>query len=218
SAGFSEPFFAAAGTAPQAISSIDVVGSRRGVVISWKATLAGDEIVIRRDDLSPKAASTPVFLTLPPDAAGSQVVDGTAALRTSYRYTAEVRREVTIGNRHLVLRSAPSPAVTYVLRDVYPPPMPTDLTAAVFPLRSGKAGMGVDLIWQPVEDAGLKGYVVYRSSGEGPRERLTKVPVTVPAYHDEVSAVGRWTYSVSSIDTRGNESATTSTVVEVPAQ
>jgi hypothetical protein len=217
-AGYSEPFFTASGGAPGVISRISVDGSRLGVVISWGSVVDHGEVVIRRDTLPQKPKSEPVFLAFPADAEGSQLLDTSAVPETAYRYTAEIRRDLEIGGRKFVVHSEPSESVTYVLHEVYPPPVPTDLSAAVFPLKND-AAVGVDLIWQPVQDARLKGYIVYRMGADGVRVRVAKEPVGVPAFHDEVGLrQGRVTYSVSAIDVKGNESGVVSTTVDVAAQ
>ena len=70
------------------------------------------------------------------------------------------------------------------------------------------------MIWQPVQDAKLKGYVVYRQVHDEKRVVVTKEPVAVPAFHDELHGIqGSVTYSVSAIDAKGNESGVVTTVV-----
>jgi hypothetical protein len=104
-----------------------------------------------------------------------------------------------------------------VLRDTFPPPVPTDLNAAAF---ASQGVQSVDLIWQPVEDPGLHGYVVYRevldaAGAAGPRLRLTAGPLGLPAFHDQGVAVGRYRYEVTAVDMKGNESAAVTVDVDV---
>ena len=216
SAGYSAPFCTASGSAPGAIPTISVEGSRLGVVISWTPVEHDEDVVIRRETLPQKPKAEPTILALPPEAHGSQVLDTSAVPETEYRYTAEVRREELVAGRKVLVRSELSSPVTYTLHSVYPPPVPTDLSGAVFPLKrdDASAGVGVDLIWQPVQDAKLKGYVVYRQVHDEKRVVVTKEPVAVPAFHDELHGIqGSVTYSVSAIDAKGNESGVVTTVV-----
>ena len=181
--------------------------------------------------------STPGVLWLqaaPGDRAASATLDASGSEGVPYRYVAVRRDTVQVGGRTLEWRSAPSAAATATWRDVYPPPTPTGLTAlgyAVPPSEtgappqaslSGPTGVfAVDLIWQPVGDPRLAGYLVYRqtltATGEptGPRQRLTAEPVPTPGFHDATAqAAARYRYSVTAIDPKGNESSAIETVTE----
>ena len=79
------------------------------------------------------------------------------------------------------------------------------------------------MIWQPVDDAGLGGYNVYRQALDakgaavGARQRLNSVPVKLPGYHDALSAAmsgTRYRYSVTAVDAKGNESGACETTLE----
>ena len=218
-AGFSDAVYAAGGAAPAAVEGLAAQGSRRGVVVSWKP-VAGDGSVVAlwREELAPKPVeargktkdSAVVWLGAEGEAArndAGMMLDTSAAEGEPYRYIAERRRTVQLGGRALEMKSDASVGVVYVLHDVYPPPVPTDLSGAAFADASGKAA--VDLIWQPVEDAELSGYNVYRDG-----KKLNGEPVRLPAFHDVVPGAGRYRYSVTAVDAKGNESAAVMTVVE----
>jgi hypothetical protein len=223
-AGFSDAVYAAGGAAPTTVEGLTAQGSRLGVVVSWKP-VAGDESVValRREELAPKPVDAKgkktdsvVWLGVEGEAAkvdGGMVLDSNAATDESYRYVAERRRTVQLGGRSLEMRSELSIGVVYVLHDVYPPPVPTDLSGAAFADASGRTA--VDLIWQPVEDAGLSGYNVYRAAAEdaGRGKKLNGEAVKLPAFHDVLPGVGRYKYSVTAVDAKGNESAAVVTVV-----
>ena len=89
--------------------------------------------------------------------------------------------------------------------DVFPPAVPASLQA-VF---SGPGQQPfVDLVWAPVTDADLAGYNVYRREDSGPLIKLNAELVKPPAYRDAKVAAGKhYSYSVSAVDLRGNESA-----------
>jgi fibronectin type 3 domain-containing protein len=89
--------------------------------------------------------------------------------------------------------------------DVFPPAVPSGLQA-VF------SGPGqspfIDLVWAPVTDSDLAGYNVYRHEDDSEAVKVNSEPLKTPSYRDDhVSAGKRYLYSVTSIDSRGNESA-----------
>ncbi len=92
-----------------------------------------------------------------------------------------------------------------VAHDVFPPYVPGGLQAAY----SGEGQKPfIDLIWAPVTNADLAGYNVYRvGSKRVPQSKLNSEPVKSPSYRDNAVASGKtYTYSVSAVDVRGNES------------
>lgn len=98
-----------------------------------------------------------------------------------------------------------SAEITVFAHDVFPPATPTGLQA-VF------SGPGqkpfIDLVWAPDTDADLAGYNVYRSEPGGEPLKLNPEPVKSPAFRDVAVLPGHeYTYSVSAIDIRGNESS-----------
>ncbi len=97
-----------------------------------------------------------------------------------------------------------TPEVRIVAHDIFPPSVPAGLQAVY-------SGVGqkpfIDLIWAPVTAADLAGYNVYRSQSVGPAVKLNAEPVKSPSYRDfEVAAGQTYTYAVSAVDVRGNES------------
>jgi len=90
--------------------------------------------------------------------------------------------------------------------------VPTDLTAAA-------TGLTVDLIWQPVDDPSLAGYNIYRqpANSTAAPTRLNATPIDVPGYHDAIPAppAAAYTYTVTSVDTKGNESGPCITAVRI---
>jgi hypothetical protein len=143
-------------------------------------------------------------------------LDDTALADEPYRYTAERRRSVQVGGRTMEMQSEVSAPVEFTLQDVYPPPAPTDLNAASF----ANPKLTVDLIWQPVDTPHLAGYNVYRETLDGKdaatgvKTRLNQAPVPAPGFHDVTAVAGqRYRYSVTAVDTKGNESEPTVTVL-----
>ena len=221
SAGFSEAGYTTAGQAPAMVQGLSARGSRLGVVLAWGP--AGQDtgtLYIRRQDIADRSAKGAAGLLLRFDPAsgarGERLLDTSAAEDVPYRYSGYREQRLTVGGRALVVRSDESAPVEFTLRDVFPPPAPTDVTAAALTGENG--GYSVDLIWQPVDDPELVGYNVYREAlGEaaGPREKLTATPVAQPAFHDATAQAGvgyRWT--VTAVDHKGNESAGATVVLE----
>jgi hypothetical protein len=69
----------------------------------------------------------------------------------------------------------------------------------------------IDLIWAPVTNADLAGYSVYRAETNGAAVgqpvKLNSGLVQSPSYRDSAVTSGKtYSYSVSALDVRGNES------------
>jgi len=110
-----------------------------------------------------------------------------------------------------------TPEVTVVAHDVFPPATPGGLEA-------GFSGPGqkpfIDLVWTPDTDADLAGYNVYRSEDASESMKMNTDLVKSPAFRDTAVFPGHeYTYSISAVDARGNESAHSQSATEkVPAQ
>lgn len=248
SAGPSAPAFTAAGPTVAPVDDLRAEGSRLGVVLNWSASLRPGDVLLRREDLAPApptphknkdivSPATPRVVWLqahaPSDNATPQTrtLDTTALPDTPYRYSAQRRLALQLGDHSLELRSALSPPITFTLREIYPPPAPTGLNAVGF-FATEATGMppafAVDLIWQPVDEtgllAGLAGYNVYReplnAKGDttSSRSRLNTAPLSRPAFHDTTAnPATRYRYSVTAIDTKGNESRAITVLLEPSA-
>jgi hypothetical protein len=175
----------------------------------------------------PSAKQDVVWMSATPtadDRLQNQSLDASAVLGVPYQYRAARRETVKLGGRTLELRSELSEPASITLQAAYAPAAPTGLVAAAFGNASSPgvaATFAVDLVWQPVDDADVAGYNVYRervdASGavQGSRERLTASPAREPGFHDATAkASERYRYSVTALDTHGNESAAVTTVLE----
>jgi fibronectin type 3 domain-containing protein len=87
-----------------------------------------------------------------------------------------------------------------VARDVFPPAVPTALTAIT--------GVNtVDLAWNRNLEADFKGYHVYRALEDGPFTRIAEL-LPAAAYSDgKLESGKRYRYVVTAVDVNGNESA-----------
>jgi predicted small lipoprotein YifL len=97
-----------------------------------------------------------------------------------------------------------SPQVRVVAHDIFPPSVPSGLQAVY----SGEGQKPfIDLIWAPVPSADLAGYNVYRSEGEAAPIKMNSDLVKTPSYRDMAVSAGKtYTYFVSAVDARNNES------------
>jgi hypothetical protein len=153
----------------------------------------------------------------PADTGGT--IDHTAQAGETYRYTAQRVRSISLNGHTLEMHSAASPPVTVVMRNTFPPHVPSGLEAV--PGGATAADRSIDLSWTPDIDADLAGYIVYRQEVDekgivaGTATRLNLTPVAGPAYRDQTAMAGhRYAYRVSAVDTAGNESAPSAEVQE----
>ncbi len=232
-AGLSEAAYTASGKAPPPVEDLAAQGVRAGVLLQWTPVAGGGEVLLERTEMAATASistdklraadavakkrpgvhfgnrrSDVVWLQAEPGNTGAaKTLDGAAEPGVRYRYAAYRREVVRLGGRTEELRSAPSAAVEIAWQNVYPPATPQGVTAVGY---SAATGYAVDLIWQPVDDARLAGYVVYRraAGATGERVRLTPQPLRTPAFHDASAQPGiGYRYEVTAIDAAGNESA-----------
>ncbi|HEX5412134.1 MAG TPA: hypothetical protein VFZ27_09745 [Terriglobia bacterium] len=125
-------------------------------------------------------------------------------------YYFRVSALTTVGNE--TAESQPSAPVSITPRDIFPPPVPSGLTAV------NSAG-AVDLLWNASSGSDLAGYNVYRSAADGPFERINKGTAPTPIYHDASVLPGHaYQYAVTAVDHTGNESEKSqSASVSVPS-
>jgi hypothetical protein len=107
-----------------------------------------------------------------------------------------------------------SPPTSVFARDVFPPAVPAGLQAVA-------SGVGqkafIDLAWTPSTESDLVGYNVFRrGQPTAVWVRLNPELVTTPTFRDEKIAPGnQYTYSVTAVDVRGNESARSEPATEL---
>jgi hypothetical protein len=232
SAGPSNQAFTASGPAPAPVQNLQAEGSRLGIILHW--TPSPGEIVLRRDDLATPtttkthAAPSTVWLqTNDSNGSKSHTLDTAVLPDTPYRYLAQRRATLQLAGHSIEIRGELSNPADFTLLRIYPPPAPTGLTAAGF-FAGTPPAFAVDLVWQPVNEAGLitplAGYTVYREilneSGQStvPRSQLNASPVLQPAFHDTTgSPSAAYRYTVTAIDTKGNQSPAASVVLQPSA-
>jgi hypothetical protein len=227
SEGDSAAAYAVAGTAPAPITGLSAAPRRTGIVLSWQGTETPAGIVRfdrtristspshpeQKEGSSFMARKTPeepaeqvLRVSESPSDRRFSVIDVSAHTSCSYRYVAQRIEQVTLGNHELEIASSPSAPIETEYRDIFPPPVPTGLVSA-----ADSTSRAIDLNWTPDVDPGLAGYIVYRrpAGSNQPPERISPAgkPVQASSWSDTTALSGqRYAYSVSAIDTSGNES------------
>src|SRR6266478_5061775 len=158
--------------------------------------------IYRRDESSGKdaiAGEVPLGQPGP-----GHFTDSTFEWEKTYLYRITAVSIVKRSDSEVQVEGDDTPPVRVIAHDVFPPSVPAGLQAAY----SGEGQTPfIDLIWAPVMNADLAGYNVYRSDGNGRAVKLNSELVKSPSYRDSAVASGKtYTYSVSAVDVRGNES------------
>lgn len=208
---------------PPASFAADVTA--QGVALSWEgpaeeqhtANIQHAYRVYRREVGSPKD----VLVDEAPlrEAGPVRFVDSTIEWEKTFIYRAVVVTLVNLGFHPCPNAAGTGPdcaetrevegdytaEIRVTVHDTYPPAVPAGLQAVY----SGEGQKPfIDLIWAPVTDADLAGYNVFRREAGGKPIKVNTDVVKTPAFRDStVSDSKTYTYSVSSVDIRGNESA-----------
>jgi len=191
-----------------------------GVTLTWTGTAEAQNLaanstgpslqhryrIYRREQSSGKDAIAGEVPLGPPGTAN--FTDGTLEWEKTYLYRITAVNIIKRADSELQIEGDDTPPVRVVAHDIFPPSVPSGLQAAY----SGEGQKPfIDLIWAPVSNADLAGYNVYRSNGKGTSGeqpvKLNSDLVKPPSYRDNaVSAGNIYTYFVSAVDVRGNES------------
>jgi len=185
-----------------------------GVVLTWTSAGESQNVpnlqhryrVYRRDESSGKDAiagevPVPIATTEPGPV---RFTDSSFEWEKTYLYRITAVTVIKRPDSEVQVEGDDTSSVRVIAHDVFPPTVPTGLQAAY----SGEGQKPfVDLIWAPVTSADLAGYNVYRSEENGAIIKLNSDLVQSPSYRDSAVASGKtYTYSVSAVDLRGNES------------
>ena len=241
SAGKSNPAFTASGAPPTPVSNLHAEGMRSGILLQWTRDSSTTDILLHRIALAPKPAPTTVKsrgplpstpksddLWLNANSQQARTLDTSVTASMPYRYTAQRRVLLTFDRHPVELRSDSSPSIDFTLHPKYAPATPTGLEATGF-LPPDGSHFAVDLIWQPISDAGitdalaapLTGYNVYREilGSKVARTLLTAKPTPQPSFHDATAEPSaRYRYSVTAVDGNGNESKSITFTLEPSPQ
>jgi hypothetical protein len=228
SAGLSNVAYSAAGEAPPAVLDLDATVTNEGVLLHWavlESNTGPETFRIHRTmlDTAPAKKTSPLggndvptsmtLLVTPKDGKDrGNALDSSAVFGHRYEYWIERLIHDVVGGKPLEIVSGPSNKIRVNAKDVFPP-KPPEALAAVAVADQG----AIDLSWSPNTEADLAGYVVYRGEAGGSAERisLANAPVIAPTYRDATAQAGHtYRYSVSAVDTSGNESARSAEATE----
>ncbi len=188
-----------------------------GVVLTWTSAGESQNVpgvqhryrIYRSDESSGKdaiAGEVPLAESGP-----AHFTDSSFEWEKTYLYRVTAVSIVKRPDGEVQIEGDDSAPVRVLAHDVFPPSVPAGLQAAY----SGEGQKPfIDLIWAPVTDADLAGYNVYRSESSeakgvevGMTVKLNSELVKSPSYRDTAVASGKtYTYAVSAVDVRGNES------------
>jgi len=156
----------------------------QGVQVTWRESGDVQFRVYRKADQDKKP-------TLLATVAGQSYVDPTSEYGKTYEYSVQAV--------HDKVESDTAGPAAITPRDIFPPRVPTGLTAS--------AGVGaVELAWDRNTESDFKEYRVYRSEG-GASFSVVAQGLEAPAYSDRVVESGkRYRYQVTAVDQMGNAS------------
>jgi hypothetical protein len=143
-----------------------------------------------------------------PGRVSDRTLDKSIRFGRTYEYRAQRVARVSVDSKTVELEGPLCDPVRVEAIDVFPPAVPTGL-AAVATAADSNAGPSIDLSWQPISEADLAGYAVYRREGDAEWKRISPPkPVVGPGFHDpQVQPGHTYRYAVSAIDQGGHESA-----------
>lgn len=183
----------------------------QGVVIKWNGQAGSAASSVRhmyRLYRSEEGQPPTIVGEIPADTNDSEFTftDSEIEWQKRYEYHADsVTQFSEPGKKIVEVESDDTPPAKVFADDVFPPSVPSGLQA----VSSGPGQQRfVDLIWAPVSDVDLAGYNVYRRNEGEPAAKVNTEPLRAPAYRDRgVEPAKRYAYSVTAVDSRGNESA-----------
>jgi hypothetical protein len=140
-----------------------------------------------------RAAGEKTMYELAQQSKAPEYIDATAEFGKPYEYAAQAFLDSGA-------ESEISKPVAITPQDVFPPAVPVGLTAVA-------AAHSIEVSWEPASEPDLKGYYLYRWLEAGQPQRIGGL-LDTPAYSDrDVKSGIQYTYAVSAVDQRGNESA-----------
>jgi hypothetical protein len=173
---------------PEMPRNLSAVATARGVSLTWSAR--GDHFRVYR------RGPGETGFTAQADVSKPEWSDASADIGKRYAYM--VQTFVKLANNKEAL-SDPSEEAGITPEDVFPPAAPAGLQAAVAPA-------SVELAWDANTEPFLGGYRVYRSTGDGPVQKIADVGV-IPSYSDrQVEAGKTYRYAVTAVSKSGHES------------
>jgi len=166
----------------------------KGVELTWTGTGPHYRVFRAEGDGQPQQLA---------DVDGPPYVDETTSYGTRYRY----RIQAIAGDRQWSVVSEPAEITP---ADTFPPAVPEGLSAVPTP-------QSIELAWTRNTEADFRGYNIFRSTGNGPFEKIASL-IEAPTFSDsKIESGKKYRYTLSAVDLTGNESAQ-SAPVETTAQ
>ena len=229
SAGPSNGAMVVAGRAPGAVDGFAAEVRKDGVVLRWSAGTPETAVRLHRRllraapaaktqhgplDAPPEPIEQNLLVEANPQNAG-KALDQSIHFGQSYEYEAQRVTRVKVDGAAGELDGAFTQPVRVDAADVFPPAVPAGLAAVALTSENG-GPPAIDLNWQPVTEADLAGYIVYRREGTSDWQRISPAhPIGEAAFHDaHVEAGHTYTYAVSAVDQSGHESLRSATTDE----
>jgi hypothetical protein len=122
--------------------------------------------------------------------------DESMVLGKTYYYVIRSVTSTPLG----LIESFDSPELGATNNDVYPPTVPSEVTAV-------SNDQSISLVWSPNTEPDLAGYYVFRSGEDHNYEKLTRERITTASYTDSSVEKGKtYYYRIMAVDFSGNES------------
>lgn len=206
----------------EAPSGVQAQVTADGIRLAWEPAKNSPQIagvhfiyrIYRRDNAGgPESVAGEV----PAGGDANVFLDKTFDWEKSYDYRLTPVSVVERGNGAEQVEGDDATVSKVFAHDVFPPATPAGLEAAY--TATGNPPY-IDLVWAPDVDADLAGYNIYRHEQNGAAVKLNPELVKSSSYKDlNVSRGSSYSYSVSAVDVRGNESAQSEEATEtVPSE
>lgn len=225
SAGMSNAAVILAGEAPSQVTGLKADAHKDGVILRWNPDSERASVRLHRKLLTPSSTKPqPGLLKTPSEqldeslmvdsgARTANAIDKSVRLNQTYEYRAQRVCQIVVDGRTLELAGEFSAAIQVETKYVFPPAVPTGLSA-VATVTESNATTSIDLSWQPNAEADLAGYVVYRREGSEAWQRISQ-SIPAPAFQDaHVSPGHTYEYAVSAVDKNGHESRRSAEALE----
>lgn len=162
--------------------TIETKATAAGIRISWQAQRAGLRYHVFRQGPNDKAP-VEIATTQKPE-----YLDISSQYDMPYKYSVIARQGAA--------ESLPSEPSEITARDIFPPKVPSGITALAAP-------NSIEVSWQRSSEKNLKGYYLYRSVNGGPFQRLGDL-ITLPVYSDRNVEHGKtYRYAVAAVSQKG---------------
>jgi hypothetical protein len=132
------------------------------------------------------------------------LLDSRVEWDSTYEYWVTPVTHWQAGGKSGEVEGEDSPIVKILAHDSFPPAVPSGIQAVY---AGDPEKPEIDLTWTPNSDDDLAGYNVYRRTANGQFTRINSGIVKTPSFHDGQVTLGMtFTYAVTAVDIRGNES------------